>query len=117
MRLLNWLAKSGRGTTRRVAESCGVNPKSVGRIARGEYRPSIELAGKISAATGGQVTIEDLLGGLPEGAVWSPRVAELAQQVDELEMLFSADDLALLRGAKRPMASASAMAAATRGAA
>lgn len=101
MKLHDWCTRGRLGP---LAEACKVRSDYLSRIARGTAKPSFDLAGKISAATGGMVTIEDLLGTLPEGAHWSQRSAEH-------EMLF-AEELAAIP--KRPMASATAV---TRGAA
>jgi len=86
---------------------------------QGHERPSLELAGKISAATDGEVTIEDLLGELPAGAIWSPAQAQaeldLAQAQALLrtyDSLLSPEERALLAHgpvAKRPQSTPAQM--------
>lgn len=60
-------------TDKEVAGIAGVDPSMIRKIRCGERRPSPSVAAKISAATGGQVTVEDLLypEGLPAGAKMS----------------------------------------------
>lgn len=109
MNLRDWLNAQGRSATKRVAEHLDINPKSLRRIARGEYGPSFELAGKISAATGGAVTLEDLLGPLPEGASWSPGYLQLRKDAYLLAAHLGPDEVTVLglkHLLKRPMAPA-----------
>jgi DNA-binding transcriptional regulator YdaS (Cro superfamily) len=70
MELLPWLQKKlGRRT--RLADDVGVTPQYIDYVARRKRRPNPDLAAAISAATGGEVTVEEILfpAGLPEGAV------------------------------------------------
>lgn len=55
-----------------LARKCDVTPEYVTQLTKGIRRPSPELAARISAATGGQVTVKDLLypNGFPAGAVF-----------------------------------------------
>lgn len=107
MLLADWLNERGRSVTRDVSESLKIHPRSLRRIARREYHPSFELAARISAATDGQVTIEDLLGELPAGAVWSMAQAEAESLARVYGALLSAEERELLEESspyrKRPM--------------
>lgn len=113
MNLRDWLNSQGRTATKHVAGQLDINPKSLRRIARGEYRPSYELAGKISAATGGHVTIEDLLGDLPVGATWSEGYLQVWRDARLLAAHLGAEEVGVLGLSyllpKRPQAPATAM--------
>jgi len=116
MKLNDWCT---RGRAKPLAEAAGVSPTYIYRLVRGTARPTIDVAGKISAATGGEVTIADLLGELPEGASWSPAQAraelELAQAQALLrtyDSLLSPEERAVLAHgpvAKRPQSTPAQM--------
>ena len=118
MKLHEW-CRNRRGAITQIANVCGVVPNSLSRIVRDKAKPSFDLAAKISAATGGEVTIEDLLGELPAGASWSPAQAQaeldLAQAQALLrtyDSLLSPEERALLAHgpvAKRPQSTPAQM--------
>lgn len=107
MRLADWLDARDRSVTREVSERLQIHPRSLRRIARGEYSPSFELAGRISVATKGVVTVEDLLGRLPEGAEWCDDHASLKAMVAAEEAAVALPVPA--NSEKRPQAPATAM--------
>ena len=71
---------SCRGDARALAARVGVTPEHLSRITCGRVRPSVDLARRISAATGGDVTVMELLLGddalLPMER-WSPNDPEV----------------------------------------
>lgn len=80
MKLSAWLRERGR-TQEWLAEQVGVNPATISRLAGGSDRkqtrkPSWELAARIRAATGGEVTELDWAEGTePEQYSACPAVA------------------------------------------
>jgi DNA-binding transcriptional regulator YdaS (Cro superfamily) len=59
-------------TKAELARRCDISPEYVTQLSQGLRRPSPDLAAKISAVTGGQVSVKDLLypEGFPPGAVF-----------------------------------------------
>lgn len=70
MTLAEWMAQYGLNQIRAAAK-LGISNNFLCQIVRRQRKPSPDLAARISAATGGLVTVQDLLypDGLPEGAV------------------------------------------------
>jgi transcriptional regulator with XRE-family HTH domain len=67
--------KTNRGfTDRQMAELFGVSVEFIRKLRSGHRRPSPDMAARISAATGGEVTIEELL--YPDGVPPESRMAE-----------------------------------------
>lgn len=73
MKLLDWL-KQEHGRRRKVSQATGLHPTFIDYIARGKRIGSRDVLARISAATGGEVTVAELLypDGLPAGAVMAP---------------------------------------------
>ena len=46
-------------STRQLAELCGVNFANIGKIERGSYNVSIDILGKVCAALGARIKIEE----------------------------------------------------------
>ncbi len=70
MTLHTWVRQQ-KGRRKWLAGAVAVNPTYLDYIARRKRRPNPDLAAAISAATGGEVTVEEILfpAGLTEGAV------------------------------------------------
>lgn len=95
MRLDEYLRQKPRGEAARLARLAGITDASISRYAIGERIPPPEVAAAISAASGGQVTLCELLypRGIPEGATVQPEhkrptperilLGELKQFVDQ----------------------------------
>ncbi|WP_183921586.1 helix-turn-helix transcriptional regulator [Sphingomonas sp. BK069] len=60
MRLSAFLELPGQRATD-IARKCGVAVSTITRVAKGEKRPSMDLAEKIRAATNGAVSADDFL--------------------------------------------------------
>lgn len=58
MNLTQYLAQAEKSASE-LAATIGCETSTITRIMRGERRPSINLAARIEAATGGQVSIKD----------------------------------------------------------
>lgn len=101
MKLNEWCTR-GRGSA--LAEQLGLSRTYIYRLAAGRCRPSVELAGRISAATAGEVTVEDLLGKLPPGGEWSEVARDLRAEREYLDRGAMA-----MQTEKRPQAEGSAM--------
>lgn len=73
MKLRTWI-EQGEGRAVELALKLCVSRRLVDAYAAGQYR-SPKTASAISAATGGEVTVQELLypDGLPEGAAMCPR--------------------------------------------
>lgn len=69
-----------RGDAVALAKRLGISPEHLSRINQGHVRPSVDLARRISHATGGAVTVRELLVG-DEPALaferWSPSDPEV----------------------------------------
>jgi len=61
MRLATWWALRGRGGLAWLVEESGISYNTLHAIARGVRRPTADTAAAIQAATGGAVTITELL--------------------------------------------------------
>jgi|GEM_PF-2668857 len=113
MQLKEWVNHKGRGAAKQLAVLCGVHAETIYRVGRGVTKPSYELAGKISVATGGHVTIEDLLGDLPVGATWSEGYLQVWRDARLLAAHLGAEEVGVLGLnyllPKRPQAPATAM--------
>jgi putative transcriptional regulator len=71
------LFRAERGTSRReLAEAVGVNSQTIGYLERGDYKPSLELAMKISSYFGVSVEMLFSLGRFEPIAVALKRAAE-----------------------------------------
>lgn len=62
MTFAEYLRRAGRGAQRRVAERSGVSVNTVGKIARGRAAQRLDVARALSRATGGAVSVVELLG-------------------------------------------------------
>lgn len=62
MNALGKFTRDRRGALAEIARRVGASDAQVSRVAQGKSRPSPELARKIEAATGGEVTAASLLG-------------------------------------------------------
>lgn len=60
MLLRDYLAQTGE-TIEQFAERIGESQHTLGKLYRGERFPRIELAKRVIAATGGEVTADDML--------------------------------------------------------
>lgn len=62
MKLIDYLsARPKKRTASAIADDCGVAPSTISRVATGKMAPSLKLAAKIIAATGGEVSAEDFV--------------------------------------------------------
>jgi len=73
MHLGDWLARQPRGAKQELARLVGLLPKTITKLARGKRLFAYDKAQLIAAATGGAVSVEELLPASPFG-IW------LAQQ-------------------------------------
>lgn len=78
MDLSAYFAGAGKGAKTRVARDTGLAYSTIHAIERGRWRPRVETAEKISGATGGAVTVHELLGLAPpaEAPTDHPEAAE-----------------------------------------
>lgn len=60
MRFEKWIKKQPRGTLKAIERSAGISYTTLLKLRRGERMDSYGLATRISEATGGDVTVEDL---------------------------------------------------------
>ncbi len=74
MKLLTWIRQKA-GRRARLIHDTGLHGSFIDYIARGKKGGSPVTLARISAATGGEVSIQELLypNGLPEGAAMCPR--------------------------------------------
>lgn len=67
MTLREWLdeqtAAMGRGALSRLADATNINIRSLYRYSHAERTPPLDIALRISAATGGKVRVKDLVAG------------------------------------------------------
>lgn len=61
MLLRDWLDKQPHGAQKELALVAGVHPVTVWRIARGKGSPRFVTAKAISGATGGEVSVVELM--------------------------------------------------------
>lgn len=73
MDLYTYWEKHGTDHTRKVVESCGTSWAYAVHIAHKRKRPGVDLARKIVAATGGEVSLEELLFPSTEKVVAKPK--------------------------------------------
>ncbi len=57
-----WVQSQPRGVLKRIERDCGIGYTTLHRLKRGARLDSYDLAKRLSAATGGEVTIDDLCG-------------------------------------------------------
>lgn len=60
--LARWVRNNGKGATARIARHAGLSWPSVADVVKGRATPRVETARLISAATGGAVTVAEILG-------------------------------------------------------
>jgi len=74
MKLRTYLTRH-KMTRRAFAKKVGVSPQAIGYYVKGERRPSLGVAIDIVKATGGSVSLRDLLDGKTEQAEEKDRVS------------------------------------------
>lgn len=57
-----WIKARGEGATARLARDAGMTWPSVAEIVKGRSTPRVETARALSRATGGEVTVAEILG-------------------------------------------------------
>jgi DNA-binding transcriptional regulator YdaS (Cro superfamily) len=65
MWLRDWVQREGIGSMRKLARLSGVSYETVRRVVHGLHAPRIENARKLSAATDGEVSVEEVYGPIP----------------------------------------------------
>lgn len=72
MTLKKYLLIEGRGATTRLAKEAGCDGSYIPAVINGRITPSFVMAAALSAATGGVVSIREIVcpGELPPGAKW-----------------------------------------------